>query len=290
LLENYSLASFFQAISADGCDGLCGIERGFSCQGNQPDVCTPLCGDGIVIGSEQCDDNNNRGADGCSQRCLIEEGFQCVSQPSRASFCSPLISQSDGGVEVGVIVGPLVAVIILVAILICGAVGYFVYRRSKGICVVFFPLPIHQTILEPSPELELENTQFRAANEGLLKYKTIPKKQTEAALDFSELAIDQEIGSGNFGVVYRGTWRLVPVAVKQLKTEAANQKELDEFEREAQLLKNLRPHANIVLFFGFTAPPQPTTIVLEFCSGGSLLKIRLELRKSFGKKKQCHWS
>ncbi|HVW66904.1 MAG TPA: myxococcus cysteine-rich repeat containing protein [Candidatus Peribacteraceae bacterium] len=42
------------------------------------------CGDGLLTGSEQCDDGNTVDGDGCSSACKIEPGFQCVTtQPSR---------------------------------------------------------------------------------------------------------------------------------------------------------------------------------------------------------------
>lgn len=41
------------------------------------------CGDGLVIGSEECDDGNKTANDGCSASCIIETGFACgTAQPS----------------------------------------------------------------------------------------------------------------------------------------------------------------------------------------------------------------
>jgi cysteine-rich repeat protein len=36
--------------------------------------CTPTCGDGLMTGSEACDDGNTLAGDGCSANCLIEGG------------------------------------------------------------------------------------------------------------------------------------------------------------------------------------------------------------------------
>jgi cysteine-rich repeat protein len=33
------------------------------------DICIPLCGDGIIIETEQCDDGNTLSGDGCSFTC-----------------------------------------------------------------------------------------------------------------------------------------------------------------------------------------------------------------------------
>ena len=40
------------------------------------------CGDGILVGAEQCDDGNLTSADGCSALCAIEAGYSCTGQPS----------------------------------------------------------------------------------------------------------------------------------------------------------------------------------------------------------------
>ncbi|MBI1813247.1 DUF4215 domain-containing protein [Candidatus Peregrinibacteria bacterium] len=41
------------------------------------------CGDGIVVGTEQCDDGNTNGGDGCSGTCTLETGYHCLGQPSQ---------------------------------------------------------------------------------------------------------------------------------------------------------------------------------------------------------------
>ena len=40
-------------------------------------VCVNICGDGLIVANEQCDDNNTFAGDGCSGSCLIEDGFSC---------------------------------------------------------------------------------------------------------------------------------------------------------------------------------------------------------------------
>jgi serine/threonine protein kinase len=60
------------------------------------------------------------------------------------------------------------------------------------------------------------------------------------------------------------------VAVKQLHSDSIPEKELESFKREAELLKNLVRHKNVVGYIGITVPPQPLSIVQEFCHGGSL--------------------
>jgi cysteine-rich repeat protein len=47
---------------------------------------TPACGNGLVEGTEQCDDGNTNGGDGCDSTCQIEPGFFCQGVPS---ICFP---------------------------------------------------------------------------------------------------------------------------------------------------------------------------------------------------------
>ena len=45
-------------------------------------MCSPVCGDGIVVvsnlSSKACDDQNTKSGDGCSSTCSVECGFQCA--------------------------------------------------------------------------------------------------------------------------------------------------------------------------------------------------------------------
>lgn len=50
-------------------------------------TCVTKCGDGIIIGAEQCDDNNTADGDGCSSTCTIEPAFFCQSTPSACYPC-----------------------------------------------------------------------------------------------------------------------------------------------------------------------------------------------------------
>lgn len=65
----------------DGCSDACLIETGYACskpldaQGapitSMPDICKPICGDGLVKGNEECDDNNSVNNDVCNNTCSL---------------------------------------------------------------------------------------------------------------------------------------------------------------------------------------------------------------------------
>src|SRR5262245_33455375 len=48
----------------------------------------PGCGDGVIDGSEKCDDGNPSNGDGCSSSCQVEAGFDCKGTPSECT-CTP---------------------------------------------------------------------------------------------------------------------------------------------------------------------------------------------------------
>ncbi|GEM_PF-2569210 len=48
---------------------------------------TPLCGNGVITGTETCDDGNTTAGDGCSSTCMEETGWDCVGSPS---LCLPI--------------------------------------------------------------------------------------------------------------------------------------------------------------------------------------------------------
>ncbi|MCK6593389.1 MAG: DUF4215 domain-containing protein, partial [Polyangiaceae bacterium] len=60
------------------------VEAGYSCAG-APSTCSTTCGDGILAGTEQCDDLNTAPLDGCSDTCLVEAGYSCAGAPSSCS-------------------------------------------------------------------------------------------------------------------------------------------------------------------------------------------------------------
>ncbi|MEM6559773.1 MAG: DUF4215 domain-containing protein, partial [Myxococcota bacterium] len=46
-------------------------------------ACVEICGDGLVVGRETCDDGNSMANDGCSASCEVEVGFSCdAAEPS----------------------------------------------------------------------------------------------------------------------------------------------------------------------------------------------------------------
>ncbi|ELP90542.1 tyrosine kinase, putative, partial [Entamoeba invadens IP1] len=85
----------------------------------------------------------------------------------------------------------------------------------------------------------------------------------------------KQIGEGSFGVVFIGTFRGNKVAIKKLKQTESHvilESEIDEFEKEVQMLDKFRSE-HIVHFYGAVFVSHKICIVTEFAKHGSLMDL-----------------
>jgi class 3 adenylate cyclase len=68
-------------------------------------------------------------------------------------------------------------------------------------------------------------------------------------IDYNEVQVGQQIGLGSYGVVYKGKWKGVDVAVKRFIKQKLDERRMLEFRAEMAFLSELH-HPNIVLFIG----------------------------------------
>ncbi|XP_057277331.1 mitogen-activated protein kinase kinase kinase 11-like, partial [Pezoporus wallicus] len=85
---------------------------------------------------------------------------------------------------------------------------------------------------------------------------------------FAELRLEELIGAGGFGRVFRGTWRGEVVAVKAARGDAGAAGAAS-LRREARLYARLR-HPNVVALRAVCLDPPHLCLVMEFAAGGPL--------------------
>ncbi|PRP74686.1 hypothetical protein PROFUN_03608 [Planoprotostelium fungivorum] len=180
---------------------------------------------------------------------LIVDGDISSCKPIIVNVTSaPVVQPPSNGKVIGIAVGICVGFLILAVIIIT----FFVYRRYR----------------QQRKELEAAKHSNSFNMEDLTKVDLGEAKR--CLLDFDELKDLNSIGNGSFGVVYRATWRQLTVAVKQILSEQVTSEQLKDFLSEVVILQGLRSHPNLVSYIGLTFPPQPLSLVTEFCHGGSL--------------------
>jgi predicted Ser/Thr protein kinase len=110
------------------------------------------------------------------------------------------------------------------------------------------------------------------------------RKSTKYVIDPSELKRFEMVGKGAFGEVYRGEWRHVDVAVKDVKNVDA----LSDLLREAEELKSLQPHRNVVEFYGIVAYEGSFSLVTAFAAKGALSNLLYGKNKMSFSREQLH--
>ncbi|KAI8032530.1 Serine/threonine-protein kinase STY13 [Camellia lanceoleosa] len=98
-------------------------------------------------------------------------------------------------------------------------------------------------------------------------------------IDPRHLSIGSMISEGHYSVVYEGSYKSKPVAVKVIqpdKTSAVSPERKEKFEREVAMLSRVK-HDNIVKFIG--AYVEPTMMIItELMRGGTLQKYLWSIR------------
>ncbi|KAM6959983.1 mitogen-activated protein kinase kinase kinase 11 [Tautogolabrus adspersus] len=91
------------------------------------------------------------------------------------------------------------------------------------------------------------------------------------AVDFRELSLEEVIGVGGFGKVYRGTWRGGLVAVKAARQDPDEDISVtaENVRQEARLFAMLT-HPNIIALMGVCLQEPNLCLIMEYASGGPL--------------------
>ncbi len=94
-------------------------------------------------------------------------------------------------------------------------------------------------------------------------------------IEADDLHLEEKVGMGSYGMVYRARWKGINVAVKRFVRQKLDERLMLEFRAEVALLSELH-HPNIVLFIGTYAhahahaPPHTHT-----ADGGLCAQVRV---------------
>ncbi|CAH2328089.1 mitogen-activated kinase kinase kinase 9 [Pelobates cultripes] len=93
-------------------------------------------------------------------------------------------------------------------------------------------------------------------------------------IDFTELVLEEIIGIGGFGKVYRAIWGEEEVAVKAARHDPDEDisQTIENVRQEAKLFAML-DHANIIALRGVCLKEPNLCLVMEFARGGSLNRV-----------------
>lgn len=98
--------------------------------------------------------------------------------------------------------------------------------------------------------------------------------QLPQEIPFHELQLEEIIGVGGFGKVYRGLWRGEEVAVKAARLDPERDPAVtaEQVRQEARLFGALQ-HPNIIALRGACLSPPHLCLVMEYARGGALSRV-----------------
>ncbi|KAL3522079.1 hypothetical protein ACH5RR_014913 [Cinchona calisaya] len=161
----------------------------------------------------------------------------------------------DGGISTRTIVAIVVPTVVVVAIVLF-LVPFYISRRSRR---------RYDVILEKTSASDISTTESLQFNLSEIQAAT------------NNFSIDNKIGEGGFGPVYKGT---LPngqqVAVKRLSRSSTQG--VEEFKNEIALVARLQ-HRNLVRLFGFCLEGEEKLLIYEFVPNKSLDNFLFDTEK-----------
>ncbi|KZC13015.1 Mitogen-activated protein kinase kinase kinase 9 [Dufourea novaeangliae] len=115
---------------------------------------------------------------------------------------------------------------------------------------------------------------FVAEAKSIDRVSSVIDKVQPVEIDFEELQLQEVIGVGGFGKVYRGFWQDHEVAVKAARQDPDEDPSvtLENVQQEAKLFWLLK-HENIVQLEGVCLKMPNMCLVMEYARGGSLNRV-----------------
>ncbi|XP_048851327.1 mitogen-activated protein kinase kinase kinase 11-like isoform X2 [Brienomyrus brachyistius] len=188
----------------------------------------------------------------------IFSSWKSVEQPAMGNFTNPLWTalfdyEASGKDELTLRKGDLVEVLSLDSE-ISGDEGWWAGKVNNKVGI----FPSNYVSYKPSCN-------------GTLQGPAAAKDLEPEEVDFAELSLEEVIGVGGFGKVYRGTWRGELVAVKAARQDPDEDISVTSHNvrREARLFAMLT-HPNIITLKGVCLQEPNMCLIMEYAAGGPL--------------------
>uniref|UniRef100_A0A8C1TBM7 mitogen-activated protein kinase kinase kinase n=1 Tax=Cyprinus carpio TaxID=7962 RepID=A0A8C1TBM7_CYPCA len=188
--------------------------------------------------------------------------WKSLDQTQKGNFTNPVWTalfdyEATGKDELTLRKGDLVEVLSLDSE-ISGDEGWWAGKVNNKVGI----FPSNYVSFKPSGYGELQGSGLGPAVVSELEPETV---------DFSELSLEEVIGVGGFGKVYRGTWKGELVAVKAARQDPDEDISVtaQNVQNEARLFAMLK-HPNIIALIGVCLQEPNLCLVMEYASGGPL--------------------
>jgi len=167
-----------------------------------------------------------------------------------------------------------------------------IQRRMEQLRIAEEALGLQQMQMQMQMQIQQvqqQKLQKKAQELAKAQRDSLKKDNENWQINYKELTLEQKIGEGGFGEVYRAKWRGTTVAVKTLKHKGPSShfspEEAERYKREVSILRALN-HPNLVLFLGACLEPK-LCMVSEFMFGGSLFDLLYKKKKIPDHSKRC---
>ncbi|KAL0484907.1 serine/threonine-protein kinase CTR1 [Acrasis kona] len=245
--------------------------------------CEPDCGkNGTCVGLNKCECLPNYKRGNNSKRCVVacfgldaEDVNACGGQQNKcvginnckcyyAAISIPDAACTPDAIKIYAIIFSLLTTVVLI---ICSIIiSYFCYGAAKR-------RKQYKRLVKHTDSLTVEL---------LDKDLQIQEIRHDWLIKYEELDIQNKIGKGSFGTVFKGGYHGSSVAIKLIQSNQSSDEQA--LEREIKIMMKLF-HPNIVQFLGVCLVEKASLIVTELMDGGSLEEIIFGRRKISIKKK-----
>mmetsp|Transcript_7721 Transcript_7721/g.28469 ORF Transcript_7721/g.28469 Transcript_7721/m.28469 type:complete len:518 (-) Transcript_7721:208-1761(-) len=126
-------------------------------------------------------------------------------------------------------------------------------------------------VSEDEPAVSNGEGSYQGAYQAVKALQLLKRNvQNDWEIPYDALEIQELIGAGAFGEVYKARWRGTQVAVKKLSK--ITEEFLKDFETEIAIVQKLH-HPNVVQYLGFCDHKGEKSLVSEYLTGGSLADL-----------------